>query len=519
MAEAFDYLVLGAGMGGLAAGSLLAKAGYRVCLLEAHEYPGGCAHTFPMGQYSFCAAVHYIFFCGEGEPVHNFLRKLELHEAIRFCPLDPNGYDRFRCPAEQVSFDIPNGLPRWRDRLIARFPAQCQEVNEFFDILERLVAELRRMPYALAWHHYATAAIRFPYVFRYRTWTLQQLFDRLRLSPELQAILATQVGDLGLPPAKVSLPIFAALVWGYCQGAYHPAGHFRQFIHAVANVIACSPGSRIEYNTEVESLEVERGQIKSVRTKDGRKFYGRAVISNVDPRRCVEMIGRCHFPAPFLKQIDYQYSVSSFTLYLGIRGLDLRDYGFGNFNVWHYPHLDINRCYRQQTEAGDLHDPWLFLSTPTLYACDPAHAVCPDGHQILEAVTVCDYRSFRQLRDRDPHAYHRAKQKITARILEILETHYIPGLRNHVALKVAGSPTTNERFLWAPAGNIYGSELTPKNVDFARLRCTTPIPNLYFTGASAEFPSIAGTVIGGSRLYTHLTGDSVNPGRDHLGMV
>ena len=74
----YDDLVIGTGMAGLTVGALLAKAGRRVLLLEAHEFPGGYAHTFPMGDYRFCAQVHYVFGCGEGEPVHDLLDRLGL---------------------------------------------------------------------------------------------------------------------------------------------------------------------------------------------------------------------------------------------------------------------------------------------------------------------------------------------------------------------------------------------------------------------------------------------------------
>jgi phytoene dehydrogenase-like protein len=104
-------------------------------------------------------------------------------------------------------------------------------------------------------------------------------------------------------------------------------------------------------------------------------------------------------------------------------------------------------------------------------------------------------------------------------MLEIVERAYVPELRKHIVLKLSGTPTTNVRFLWAPQGNIYGSELTPANVDFNRLKFRTPIDNLFFTGASAEFPSVGATVVGGSRLYTYLTGDPVNPGRDTYGLL
>ena len=65
----FDDLVIGAGMGGLTTAALLAARGRRVLVLEAHDVPGGYAHTFTVGKYRFCAQVHYVFGCGEGEPV------------------------------------------------------------------------------------------------------------------------------------------------------------------------------------------------------------------------------------------------------------------------------------------------------------------------------------------------------------------------------------------------------------------------------------------------------------------
>ena len=50
-------VVIGAGIGGLTAGALLLKQGYRVTVLEAHVYPGGCAGTFFHKNYRFDAGA------------------------------------------------------------------------------------------------------------------------------------------------------------------------------------------------------------------------------------------------------------------------------------------------------------------------------------------------------------------------------------------------------------------------------------------------------------------------------
>ncbi|MFS6819497.1 FAD-dependent oxidoreductase [Synechococcus lacustris Tous-12m] len=46
-------VVVGAGIAGLTAAALAAKAGSRVLLLEAHNQTGGCAGTFRRGPFTF----------------------------------------------------------------------------------------------------------------------------------------------------------------------------------------------------------------------------------------------------------------------------------------------------------------------------------------------------------------------------------------------------------------------------------------------------------------------------------
>src|SRR5690606_25155463 len=57
MTERDHVLIIGAGIGGLTAGALLLKEGFRVTVLEAHVYPGGSAGTFYHQGYRFDAGA------------------------------------------------------------------------------------------------------------------------------------------------------------------------------------------------------------------------------------------------------------------------------------------------------------------------------------------------------------------------------------------------------------------------------------------------------------------------------
>jgi len=119
----------------------------------------------------------------------------------------------------------------------------------------------------------------------------------------------------------------------------------------------------------------------------------------------------------------------------------------------------LNEIYRRQGTHHDFDQPWLFMSTPTLHTDAPGLA--PPGEHILEVATSCDYHHFAELRRRDPRAYTREKNRVRDRMLDTIEASYVPGLRKHLAMRVSGTPLTNERFCRAPEGNAYGSELSP----------------------------------------------------------
>lgn len=495
----FDDLIIGAGMAGLSVAALLARAGRKVLVLEAHDVPGGYAHTFSVRRYRFCAQVHYVFACGEGETIHALLDRLGIAARVPFVRLDPEGFDHV--VVGDVRVRVPNGLAKYRDRLVRRFPQWARPLHRYFHEVAAIGEELDLLPERITPLVALRSIHRHLRLVRYLRWTLGDLFDHVGMPPLLRAILAGQSGDYLLPPRDVSLLLHVALVCGYDKGAYYPRQHFFHFVESIADVVRTSPGCALLLEHEVERIEVEGGRVARVTTKGGRAFTARRYVSNVDPRLTARLAGEAAF-ARDRRRLRYDYSHGTFTMYLAVKGLDLREHGFGSFNVWHYPHADLDRMYDDQLVHHDLTSPWLFMSTPTLHSDAPG--LCPPGEQILEIATAVDHARFATLRERDRRAYNREKKRLVDTVLDLVEARYVPSLRAHLSLRIAGTPATNERFCRAPLGNAYGAALVPANVTPGRGPYRSAVENLWMANATAGFPSVAGAIGAGMKLYDEL---------------
>ena len=51
--EKYDVVIVGSGIGGLCCVSILALSGKKVLICEAHNQPGGVAHSFKRKGYTF----------------------------------------------------------------------------------------------------------------------------------------------------------------------------------------------------------------------------------------------------------------------------------------------------------------------------------------------------------------------------------------------------------------------------------------------------------------------------------
>jgi all-trans-retinol 13,14-reductase len=513
-----DYLIVGSGLSALVFGALMANAGKKVQVLEAHEYPGGFGHSFTMSKkYTFNAQLHYVWDCGVGHPVHQVLKKLHLDQVVTFDRYDPDGFDHMRMP--NYALDIPSDSAALVQRLSALFPQDAESLQQFMTEVRRVRTGLRYLsppvrPIELLQHFGEVYG-----AIQYLNSTLQQVFDKFKVPLAAQTLLALQWPDFLLPPNQLSFYAWVILFTGYQEGAFYPTQHFGQVIDALVKVITDS-GGEVLFNQEVTKFLLTGKTVTGVRAiasgqsaavdranTPSHEYLADIVICNIDPKKAASMIGLEQFSWSVRQKLNYQYSPSNFMAYCVVQGIDLRDYGFGKWNTFHSGDTDLNVAFDRMYNHQDYRNPSFAITTPTLLTS--VGGDCPADCQIIEFLTVANYGYFKQLHNLDPKDYRQKKAEILESILDVVEKEYVPNFRSHLVFKITGSPTTNEHFCYCPEGNSYGSSLTPRNMGIGRLNHHTSLNNFYFCNASAGYPGFAPTFWTGALLYQRLSGDTV----------
>jgi all-trans-retinol 13,14-reductase len=494
MADDFDAIIIGSGLGGLCCAAAFARQGFKPLVIEQHDKPGGYATSFARpGGFVFDVSLHSTT-VGDRNGIYNLIQGFPEITDVEFLP-HPNLY---RAIYPEHDFRVPQkDLKGYIEFLIKQFPDEREGIAGLFDDMNGIFNEVRRLSQARGKVDMNNFPVDFPFIFKFYTKPWGAMVDARLKNPKLKGIVSGQWGYYGLPPSKLSSFYYAIPNLGYLTGGgFYPKGRSQTMSDALAKFIV-GHGGTIMLNTRVDKILLSDHAAHGVVTSGGKELTARVVVSNANAFDTFrKMIDDKEFLAEYeAKWQQYSVSLSCFQVFLGLKEDLVGKLGIPDSEIFIETSYDPEASY-QSALKGDVENGGIGV---TLYD-NIFKGYSPEGKNTLNILTLQGFEPWEKF-EKDYLAgkkteYRKEKERMADILIQKAERMLLPGLTKAIQVKEIGTPLTNVRYTSNYRGAIYGWDQTINNSGNARVGHKTPIKNLYLAGAWSRPGHGYGAVIG-----------------------
>jgi all-trans-retinol 13,14-reductase len=507
LAEQYDAIVIGSGMGGLSTAALLSELGWKVCVLEQHYTAGGYTHSYERNGYEWDVGVHYIGDVGaetRTKKMFDFLSDGKL----KWAPMDAE-YDRFYV-GDKV-YTAVAGRQEFRDNLVRQFPAEEEAIDRYLQLLNQVGGALyaHGMERVLKpWQRtLATPYLKWkkPDVL-YRT--TYEVLSELTDDADLIATICGQWGDMGLPPRKSAFMVHAMIARHYLYGGFYPVGGSWKIAESIIPKIQKTGGEVFTY-ARVNEIIVEDGAVTGVEMADGHRIECGCVISSAG----VANTFRNLLAEDVVSSSGYKQQLSSVKpsmahlgVYVGLKGT-ATELGLPKTNFWIYPHEDYDAAVEQFSVDPEAPFPVVYVSFPS--AKDPDYLNRHPGTATIEVVAPAPYHWFEKWQGstwgKRGDDYEAFKDQLGERLMRYVYDK-LPQLEGKVDYYEVSTPQTTNWFAGYEEGELYGLEHSAERLQQDWLGPRTRIPGLWLTGQDTLTCGVTGAMMAGVLTTTAMVG-------------
>jgi phytoene desaturase len=477
-------VVVGGGLGGLAAAVRLASKGWRVEVCEQGPRLGGKMNTFERGGFRFDTGPSLItmprvfeeLFEAAGSSLSRHVKLTNVR------PLADYVY------ADGTRLTYTTSLPEWLATVGELEPRDREGFLKFMRLGARLFAlsretflrrpptappdlrslkALGRLPLRGAWGNYhSTVAAHF------RSPHLRQLFGRY----------PTYVGS---SPYRAPATLAVIPYIEYAYGGWHVEGGLYRIVESLAG-LARELGVGLHTGARVTSIEHGGGRVRGVRLADGTGLDADVVVMNGDAALTGKLLGERNGGGG-----PGERSLSGFVLLLGLKR---RLEGLRHHTVY------FSEDYR--AEFARLFDERRFPRDPTVYVCAPSRTdpgTAPAGGETLFVMANAPAV--------DAPWDEKQIEEARTRVFERLSRGGFPDIGSDTVVSDVWTPGRFARDYLSPGGAIYGTHSHGWRRAFLRPPNRHPrVGGLYHVGGSSHPGGGTPTVLLSAEITTELIG-------------
>lgn len=495
-----DVLVIGAGHNALVCAAYLAKAGYKVIILERRHKVGGAVVTeeivpgfhFDLGG-SAHILIHHTPIIGDLDLAQYGLEYIDI-DPLFFAPF-PDGshitlWKDVERTCESIAAISPRDAEAYRSFITKWQPLADGMVRSFLEpptagnLVRNLVFKTSRGSDSME---------NLSHILRGYGQVLRSHFT----DPRVQALIGWMAAQSGPPPGEpLSAPFALWHPMYHKSGMKRPRGGSGMLTQALARMIQAH-GGQIVAGAPVTRILTEKGRAVGAETGGGMRVTARAVVSGAHIKTTMQMLDATE--APRAQQMVENARVGNgFGMIVRYAMNELPNYtacptplnanGKPQAGPQHRalqficPSLHyLERAYGDYLGGAPSHEPALIAMT--FSAVDPTLAP-PDQHTLFLWGQYYPYELA------SGESWDEIGERVADRMLAKL-AEYAPNVTRAVVGKLVEHPLYLERELGLLRGNVMHLEMSIDQMFMMRPALTlahyrTPIKGLYITGASTH---------------------------------
>ncbi len=494
MKSQYDIVIIGSGMGGLVSANILAREGKTVCVLEKNNQFGGNLQTFVREKTIFDTGVHYLGGLLKGQNLYRYFDYLDILDGLHFKKLDEDGFDIITFDDDDTKYPHAQGHANFASHLKLKFPEETDAIDTYCEKLKEVCQKfpLYNLEAGKPYHEnsdlFALGA--------------KAYIDTLTDNKRLRAVLAGSNLLYAGEPDKTPFYVHALSVNSFIESSYRCADGGSQITKMLIRRLKENGGDAFKHQ-EVTRINVNDKKAVSVTTKTGQEIKAGLFISNIDPKRTLNLTEGEPFRKSFTQRIEKMEStISAFSIHIVLKP---KSFKYLNHNYYHSKDLDAVWNGHKYTQEN-----W-----PLSYMV--SMGVRKNQDEWGDQMTAISYmrfdevipwaKTFNTVADKNDRGetYAEFKAKKKEIFLNELEKKF-PNIRECIQSIHTSTPLSYRDYIGCHRGGMYGYVKDVENPLKSFISPRTKVENLYFTGQSLNMHGILGVTISGVVTCSEILG-------------